>query len=68
MTTEEYKKARSELQFNLNDWLNKLGISKDTHKGYNCGRDNVGTSVAKHIESLYEIKALKEQLAELKSA
>ncbi|WP_170968509.1 hypothetical protein [Psychromonas sp. SP041] len=54
MTTDEYKNARAKLSLSVPDWIEKLGISFNTHKSYNCGRAEVQKPVANHILTLLE--------------
>lgn len=64
MTAEEYKSARHDLDYILSDWIEKLGISIDTHKNYCSGRIKVGRQAQAHIHTLYAVKQLKNELAE----
>jgi predicted transcriptional regulator len=60
MTTDEYKLARTQLGLNVDEWIIKLGISKDTHKGYNSGRADIQQPVANHIQTLLELDRIKK--------
>ena len=66
MTSEEYKQARTALGMNVNEWIEKLGISRDAHKSYNSGRAPVQLPVKNHIETLLELDRLKGVLSTLK--
>ncbi|BCL74200.1 hypothetical protein VIBNIFTn2_1110009 [Vibrio nigripulchritudo FTn2] len=63
MTAEEYKAARKVLDLSVSKWIEKLGISMDTHKSYNSGRALIQTPVANHIETLMELKKIQESVS-----
>lgn len=54
MTSDEYKAARKLLGYNVEQWINKLGIAIDTHKSMSSGRNPVMLPVQKHIETLLQ--------------
>ncbi len=62
MTNEEYKAAREALNLNVGDWIDKLGISMDTHKSYNSGRKYVQAPVANHIQTLLELNKIQKSV------
>lgn len=62
MTKDEYKSARVKLGFSVAEWIRKLGISMDTHKGYNSGRSVVQLPVANHIITLLELSRIKKSI------
>ena len=64
MTTDEYKLARKELGYKIPEWIEKLGISIDTHKSYNSGRKEVQAPVANHIETLLELENIKKSVSD----
>lgn len=59
MEKEEYKKARKRLGLDVLNWTLKLGISKDSHKSYSCGREKIPAGVANHIETLLKMQEIK---------
>lgn len=67
MTPDEYKCARKQLGMNVSEWIEKLGISIDTHKNFSSGRngrDTISATVANHIQTLLELQALQKQVGE----
>ncbi len=56
MTNEEYKQARQELGFSVSEWVERLGISVNSHKSYNSSRREIPNYIAAHIETLRELK------------
>ncbi|HAS4214138.1 hypothetical protein ACQ5UC_16230 [Vibrio cholerae] len=63
MTTEEYKLARKELGLSVPDWIDKLGISRDTHKKYNSGAIAIQLPVVNHIRTLIELNRIKKSVS-----
>lgn len=57
MTKDEYRKARTDLGYNVAGWLEKIGIGLDAHKSYSSGRNPVQQPVENHIKTLYEIQS-----------
>lgn len=55
MTKDEYKKVREDFGYSQKEWLEKMGISIDTHKSYSSGRLPVSQRVANLIEMMHEI-------------
>ncbi len=62
MTKEEYKEAREILKLSVSEWIEKLGISIDTHKSYNSGRKEVMSPVANHIQTLLELNEIQKSV------
>lgn len=62
MTTDEYKSARTQLGFTVEEWISKLGIAMDTHKSYSSGRLEIQIPVVNHILTLRELHHLKKKL------
>ncbi len=62
MTVDEYKAARKRLALSVDDWIKELGISMDTHKGYNSGRATAQLPVANHINTLLELDRIKKSV------
>lgn len=62
MTNEEYKSARKELKMSVPEWIEKLGISRDTHKKYNSGAIPIQLPVVNHIKTMIEKKLLESAL------
>lgn len=60
MTTDDYKTARTDLNLTVSEWIEKLGISIDTHKSYNSGRNDVPPQIANHIQTLLELDRIKK--------
>lgn len=63
MTSEQYKLARNELALSVPEWIDKLGISRDTHKKYNSGAIAIQLPVSNHIQTLLELNRLKKSLS-----
>jgi len=59
-TNEEYQQARITLGFTVPFWIEKLGITLDTHKSFNSGRRVVNSMVGNHIETLLELNKFKK--------
>lgn len=57
MTKDEYKQARKDFGYSPKEWLEKMGISLDSHKSYSSGRLPVSQPVKNHIKTLYEIQS-----------
>ncbi|USD68146.1 hypothetical protein [Vibrio sp. SCSIO 43136] len=64
MTHEDYKAARAELGYNVQGWIEKLGISMDTHKSYNSGRKEVMQPVVNHINTLLSLNKIQKSVLE----
>jgi len=62
MTNDEYKAARKQLALSVADWVKELGISIDTHKGYNSGRAIIQLPVVNHIKTLLELDRIKNSV------
>ncbi|CAM3931243.1 Transcriptional regulator [Vibrio aquimaris] len=62
MTTEDYIASRSELKLTVKEWIEKLGISIDTHKSYNCGRNDVPPQIENHIKTLLELDRIRKSV------
>ncbi len=62
MTTDEYVEARAQLGMSVDEWIKKLGISKDTHKSYNSGRLDIQEPVANHIITLKELDQVQKSV------
>ncbi|HGY0724504.1 TPA: hypothetical protein ACNUS5_002437 [Vibrio cholerae] len=60
MTNEEYKSARKELKMSVPEWIEKLGISRDTHKKYNSGAIPIQLPVVNHIKTMIEKKVARK--------
>jgi predicted transcriptional regulator len=60
MTTDDYKTARTDLNMTVSEWIEKLGISIDTHKSYNSGRNDISPQIANHIQTLLELDRIKK--------
>jgi hypothetical protein len=61
----DYQIARTTLGCSVPEWINKLGISLDTHKSYSNGRNPVQAPVANHIETLLKLKDLQDQINDM---
>ncbi len=62
MTNDEYAQARRDLKLKVPDWIEKLGLTLDIHKNYNCGREPIPQTVACHIKTLQQAKLLEDAL------
>lgn len=62
MTPNEYQSARKALGYEVPEWLEKLGIARDTHKKYNSGHAVIQPQVANHIETLLEYHKLRQSM------
>jgi predicted transcriptional regulator len=63
MTSEEYKAARGELGLSVPEWIERLGISRDTHKKYNSAAMAIQLPVSNHIQTLLELNRLKKSVS-----
>lgn len=62
MTFIEYKEARAVLGLSVEEWINKIAISMDTHKGYNSGRAEVQLRVANYINAMLKLHDQESRL------
>lgn len=63
MTSEEYKAARDELGLSVPEWIEKIGVSRDTHKKYNSGALAIQLPVSNHIQTLLELNRMKKSVS-----
>ncbi len=52
MTSEDYKAARKKLGLSVSDWLLVLGIVRDSHLSFSCGRRSIPLYIQNHIQTL----------------